>query len=112
MKFCPHCGASLCGDAASFCPECGKPLTQRRAPAKVRGPGPSKASTSTPRRGAQRPPKNPMDESYDGYYDDVPTMDADRVGEGLDPALLKRILLLILGAVAIIVLAAVLMRLL
>ena len=26
MKFCPYCGASLPGGAASFCPECGKPL--------------------------------------------------------------------------------------
>jgi hypothetical protein len=24
MKFCPYCGATLLGGAASFCPECGK----------------------------------------------------------------------------------------
>lgn len=71
MKFCPHCGASLSGGAASFCPECGKPLLRGNAPAKPRAPGASKERPSKPRRGTQRqlqqrPPKNPMDENYDG----------------------------------------------
>ncbi len=26
MKFCPYCGATLLGGAASFCAECGKPV--------------------------------------------------------------------------------------
>ena len=117
MKFCIHCGASLSGGAASFCPECGKPLRRQGAPTKARSTAPSKAPASRPRRGPQRPapqrpPKNPMDENYDRYYDDVPTADADRVSEGLDPALLKRILLILLGAVAVIALATSLMLLL
>lgn len=112
MKFCPHCGASLSGGAASFCPECGNPLRQQGEPAQAKRAASSKTCPSKPRRGPQRPPKNPMDENYDGYYDDVPTVDADRVGEGLDPALLKRVLLLILGAVAVIGLSTALMLLL
>lgn len=31
MKFCPNCGASLAGGAASFCPECGFALKQAGA---------------------------------------------------------------------------------
>ena len=32
MKYCPYCGASLVGGAASFCAECGKkiPVRERR----------------------------------------------------------------------------------
>ena len=26
MKYCPYCGASLVGGAASFCAECGKKI--------------------------------------------------------------------------------------
>ena len=33
MKYCPYCGASLVGGAASFCAECGKKIpTQTEAP--------------------------------------------------------------------------------
>lgn len=28
MKYCPFCGATLLGGAASFCPECGKPIPE------------------------------------------------------------------------------------
>lgn len=117
MNFCSHCGAPLVGGAASFCSECGKPLRQQVKPDKPRSSARSesriqKPKCNTQRQVQQRLPKNPMDENYDGYYDDVPTVDADRVSEGLDPVLLKRILLLILGAVAVIGLTAALMLLL
>ena len=49
---------------------------------------------------------------YDGYYDDVPPIDADRVGERVDPALIRRIALVILGAVGLITLSAALLMLL
>ena len=33
MKYCPYCGASLVGGAASFCAECGKKIpAQTEAP--------------------------------------------------------------------------------
>ena len=33
MKYCPYCGASLVGGAASFCAECGKKIpAQKEAP--------------------------------------------------------------------------------
>ena len=49
---------------------------------------------------------------YDGYYDDVPPIDADRVGERIDPAMIKRIALVVLGAVGLICLSAALLMLL
>lgn len=53
-----------------------------------------------------------MDAHYDGYYDDVPPIDVDRVGERVDPALIRRIALVILGAVGLITLSAALLMLL
>ena len=51
MKYCPYCGASLVGGAASFCSECGKPL-------------PYQAKPSAPSRKPQVPhamkPKQPL----------------------------------------------------
>ena len=32
MKFCPYCGATLLGGAASFCAECGKPVPNAAQP--------------------------------------------------------------------------------
>ena len=114
MKFCPYCGAPLPGGAASFCPECGKRLPQR-GPAAPKKPG---KHTSKPARKAplhqpsRRPPQNPMNENYDGYYNDVRPIDAGMRGEGMDPELVKRIVFVILGAVGIIALATILMMLL
>lgn len=53
-----------------------------------------------------------MDINYDGYYDDIQPIDAGARGEGMDPELVKRIVLIILGAVGTIILAIILMLLL
>jgi len=53
-----------------------------------------------------------MDVNYDGYYDDVLPVDAGQQGERMDPELIKRIVLLIVGALGVIILAAVLMSVL
>lgn len=110
MKYCPYCGVSLPGDAASFCPECGKALRERK-------PGARDVKRKRPpaeqrrQRGRQEPrrPKNPMDENYDGYYNDVRPADADQLGKQSDPDLVKRVACVIAGAVGIIALAIVLM---
>ena len=52
------------------------------------------------------------DINYDGYYDDIQPVDAGVRGEGTDPELVKRIALVILGAVGVIAFAIVLMMLL
>ena len=111
MKFCPYCGVSLLGSAASFCPECGKHMptgktassTQRR---KKRSP--QQRANQAPRHR----PVNPMDVNYDGYYNDIQPVDAGTRSEGMDPELVKRIGLVILGAVGVIILAVILMMLL
>ena len=89
MKYCPYCGASLVGGAASFCTECGKKIpAQTEAPQskpKPKGktgererPAPKQKRRSPP-TGPAHPAKrkrNPMDINYDGYYDDVKPVDA------------------------------------
>lgn len=122
MKYCPYCGASLMGGAASFCAECGKKIPpqveepqreprpqekeKRRKPT-TKGPQMRRKSQA----GRQRPPKqkkNPMDLNYDGYYDDVKPVDSEELEERMDPELVKRIAILLAG-VFVIILASVLL---
>ena len=44
----------------------------------------------------------PVDDGYDGYYDDVIPPDTDRVKEGLDKELIKKIVALSVGVIFII----------
>ena len=53
-----------------------------------------------------------QDENYDGYYDDIPPVDAGQMGEPMDPKLMKQIVLLISGAIGIIAFAVIMMSLL
>ena len=53
-----------------------------------------------------------MDVNYDDYYNDIQPVDSDVHGEGMEPELLKRIGLVILGAVGAIILSVILMNLL
>ena len=62
MKYCPYCGASLVGGAASFCAECGKKIpTQTEAPQSKPKP---KGKTSVrerpaPKQKRRSPPTGP-----------------------------------------------------
>ena len=124
MKFCPYCGASLLGGAASFCPECGRQVPQqeldqasRLQPGKKKRPAeiPPLHRKKRPRQEPQRPPrrkKNPMDINYDGYYDDVKPIDAGQQGERMDSEMLKKTALMLVGALGVILLAVVFMTLL
>ena len=53
--------------------------------------------------------EHPVDDGYDGYYDDVQPPDLDRVKEGLDKELIKKIVALSVGVVFIIALCVVMM---
>ena len=96
MKFCPYCGASLVGGAASFCAECGKQIPVHGAKStsmpplrKHRSIGAEKRQGSHP--ASKHPPKqkkNPMDINYDGYYNDVKPIDAGQQRDRLDPELI------------------------
>ena len=110
MKFCPYCGASLPGGAASFCPECGKSLSVRNAAGTRERK--KRQQQQKPKQRPRRSPVNPMDVSYDGYYNDIQPIDAGARGEGMDPELIKRIGLVILCAVGAIILSVALMMLL
>lgn len=121
MMYCPYCGASLPGSAASFCPNCGKPQRKRKKPPRSQSkkklakrpptkkpPGPKQVPNAQQSVPASKAP----DDGYDGYYNDVLPIDSSEQPEQMDPALAKQVLLLLAGAAAIIVLAVILMTLL
>ena len=56
--------------------------------------------------------KNPMDINYDGYYNDVKPIDAGQQRDRLDPELIKKVILLVAGALGVILLAIAFMALL
>ena len=53
-----------------------------------------------------------MDINYDGYYDDVEPIDAGQHGERMDPEMLKKTALMLVGALGVILLAIVFMTVL
>lgn len=114
MKYCPYCGAEILSGAFSFCPSCGESLPVLAQPAAEKSPGKSslqreKAKKERTRKRA-RPPKEPkqlvpsgkVDLDYDGYYEDVQPIDADRQREGVDTRLILRVVLLVAGVALVI----------
>ena len=122
MKYCPNCGAAFADGTASFCSECGKPLavndtvgehvadTEKTVNANVKGKKkktkkdkPVKQKKSKKEKKAQKEViDEPVDDGYDGYYNDVLPPDSDRVKEGLDKELIKKIAAVAVGVVFII----------
>ena len=114
MKYCPYCGAEILSGAFSFCPSCGKSLQVLEQPAAGNSPeNPSpqgeKAKKERPRK-RERPPGKPKQPvppevealDYDGYYEDVQPIDADRQREGVDTRLILRVVLLVAGVALVI----------
>ena len=120
MKYCTNCGAALEDSTASFCAECGKPLSSTSGDA-VTNPVENKKAKhretkkKKPKKEKIRKQKKtkkdevleeivgePVDDGYDGYYDDVIPPDTDRVKEGLDKELIKKIVALSIGVIFII----------
>lgn len=133
MKYCPFCGATLLGSAASFCAECGKQIpkspqpepsepTTHPEPTQANAPTADKASRKQrgksiwkkkASRKDQSPPQlDPQDDGYDGYYDDVPPLDNGHEREGLDAETIKKVALIVGGAALIILLSILAMQLL
>ena len=99
MKYCPFCGAELLPGALSFCPECGEALPTYQT--NVQEPAASTLEKHRKRnRKAQPAPE--VDPNYDGYYDDVEPIDADRGREGMDPRLMGKVALVCLGVALVI----------
>ena len=127
MKFCPYCGADLLDSNVLFCSNCGKklppheagitePLTEEMRPEPEKMP--TKETTSKKKANQKKsakkkyapvPEETPVDDGYDGYYDDVQPPDLDRVKDGLDKELIKKIIVLSVGVVLIIALCVVMM---
>lgn len=121
MKYCMNCGAALEDSTASFCAECGKPLSSESEDS-VKNPVENKKAKHKEKK-KKKPKKEkirkqkktkkkdevleeivgePVDDGYDGYYDDVIPPDTDRVKEGLDKELIKKIVALSIGVIFII----------
>ena len=118
MKYCPYCGTDLPKEDAAFCMECGKQLSvkeektgteQTLAPEKPKKAKPPKEKK---KRKAEAPPEvvgEPVDDGYDGYYNDVLPPDLDREKEGLDKELIKKIVALCVSVIFIIGICIVMM---
>ena len=121
MKYCTNCGAALEDSTASFCADCGKPLssgsgesvmnTVENKKAKHKETKKKKPKKEKIRKQKKTKKKDevleeivgePVDDGYDGYYDDVIPPDTDRVKEGLDKELIKKIVALSIGVIFII----------
>ena len=130
MKFCPYCGADLLKENAAFCAECGKKLSMaEEAPSPLHETDgqhdakPSKQKVSkkdfqkrkkSKQKKVQEPPLpeiegEPVEDGYDGYYDDILPPDLDREKEGLDKELIKKIVTLTVAVIFIIGLCVVMM---
>lgn len=123
MKFCPYCGADLLKEDAAFCAECGKKLSMaEEAPSPLHETDgqhdakPSKQKVSkkdfqkrkkSKQKKVQEPPLpeiegEPVEDGYDGYYDDILPPDLDREKEGPDKELIKKIVTLTVAVILII----------
>lgn len=131
MKYCSYCGSELVSEDVIFCANCGKklppheagitePLTEEmrpdpapQKPAQEKNPvkeaKPVKSKKKKYRLEADPNEPKPEEDGYDGYYDDVLPPDMDRVREGLDKELIKKIVALGIGVVLIIALCVVMM---
>lgn len=114
MEHCPLCGAALPGGAVSLCPACG---SQIQASGKnihednSKSSGRKKHKVRKRRKGRDRsePPCLTADDAYDGYYDDVLPPDWDQVHDGIDKELIRRVIFLLLGVSAIILMCVALL---
>ena len=111
---CPYCRVDLPSQNAAVCTACGQKLPgKNEAPRPAVGNatlGPLKASQKIERRRRKKKKETqipevmgePVDNGYDGYYNDVLPPDVDRINEGLDTGLIKDIILLCTAAILII----------
>ncbi len=123
MKYCPYCGASLMDGATSLCPQCGERITSdgtkkaatgKRAEKKklkrMKKDEQSKSRRKRQRKKSKKAPQEDLpeimgeavDDGYDGYYDDVLPPDTDRISEGLDKDLIKKVVFLGIAVTTII----------
>ena len=130
MKYCPYCGAGFSDGTVSFCTECGKKLPEEKTvPSEAKEQSKKvtqkqkrkKEKKETHKKDAKK--KKPekeipeimgeaVDDGYDGYYNDVLPPDTDRVKDGLDKELVKKIVALCIGVTVIILMCVALLYIL
>ena len=112
MKFCPYCGVDLLKEDAAFCVECGAKLSgeeKREKKQKARRRKFSAGKRKKQEKGGPAEDNMPIDDGYDGYYDDVLPPDLDREKEELNRELIKKIVGLGVGFVCVIAMCVVIM---
>lgn len=132
MKYCPNCGAALGDSTVSFCGECGKSLKTKDTATEIKEANKEISEQKQKDKKKQKKEKNkqntkhkkketkpkveiiedPIDDGYDGYYNDVLPPDLDRVKEGLDKELIKKIVAVAVGVIFIISMCVVMLYLL
>jgi uncharacterized Zn finger protein (UPF0148 family) len=130
MKYCPYCGAEFSDGTVSFCTECGKKLPEEKTvPPEAKEQ--SKKVAKKQKRKKEKKEKHKkdakkkkpekeipevmgeaVDDGYDGYYNDVLPPDTDRVKDGLDKELVKKIVALCIGVTVIILMCVALLYIL
>jgi uncharacterized Zn finger protein (UPF0148 family) len=130
MKYCPYCGAGFSDGTVSFCTECGKKLPEEKTvPPEAKEQ--SKKVTQKQKRKKEKKEKHKkdaekkkpekeipevmgeaVDDGYDGYYNDVLPPDTDRVKDGLDKELVKKIVALCIGVTVVILMCVALLYIL
>ena len=130
MKYCPYCGAGFSDGTVSFCTECGKKLPEEKTlPPEAKEQ--SKKVAKKQKRKKEKKEKHKkdakkkkpekeipevmgeaVDDGYDGYYNDVLPPDTDRVKDGLDKELVKKIVALCIGVTVIILMCVALLHIL
>ena len=122
MKYCPYCGAGFSDGTVSFCSECGKKLPEGKTvppEAKEQSNKVAKkqkkekhkkdAKKKKPEKEIPEVMGEAVDDGYDGYYNDVLPPDTDRVKDGLDKELVKKIVALCIGVTVIILMCVALL---
>lgn len=130
MKYCPYCGAGFSDGTVSFCSECGKKLPEektvppeakeqsKKLAKKQKRKKEKKEKDKKDTKKKKAPKEIPevmgeaVDDGYDGYYNDVLPPDTDRVKDGLDKELIKKIVALCIGVTVIILMCVALLYIL
>ncbi len=108
MKYCPYCGADLINSTVSFCAECGESLKEPPAPRpkKEKKSKKPKKIKKVPREEfieeIQTESEEPLQDDYDGYYDDVRPADSSVIRQTVDKELIKKVAMLIVGVLFVI----------
>ena len=130
MKYCPYCGAGFSDGTVSFCTECGKKLPEektvppeakeqsKKVAKKQKRKKEKKEKDKKDTKKKKAPKEIPevmgeaVDDGYDGYYNDVLPPDTDRVKDGLDKELVKKIVALCIGVTVVILMCVALLYIL